>query len=87
MASFDEWVNQYNGVFRIGAVDCDEYAKICKDEGVEVFPSFKIYPPNPMPITTITEDFSVEKIQKTAARYLHSNVIEITNANLKTFTG
>ena len=39
-----------------------------------------------MPITTITEDFSIEKIQKTAARYLHSNVIEITNANLKTFT-
>jgi hypothetical protein len=39
-----------------------------------------------MPTSTITEDFSVEKIQKAAARYLHSNVIEITNANLKTFS-
>ena len=39
-----------------------------------------------MPTTTITEDFSAEKLQKAAARYLHSNVIEITNSNLKTFT-
>lgn len=83
---FDEWVNQYNGVFRVGAVDCDEYPKICKEEKAEVFPSFKIYPPTPMPTTTITEDYSVEKLQKAAARYLHSNVIEITNANLHTFT-
>ena len=26
-------------------------------------------------------------MQKTAARYLHANVIEITNANINTFTG
>ena len=53
---------------------------------METFPSFKIYPPTPIPTTTITEEISTEKIQKTAARYLHSNVIEITNANLKTFS-
>jgi hypothetical protein len=40
-----------------------------------------------MPTTTLTEDFSVDRIQKLAARYLHSNVIEITNANLQTFVG
>lgn len=51
---FDEWVHEYNGVFRIGAVDCDEYAKLCADEGVTVFPSFKIYPPTPIPTTTLT---------------------------------
>lgn len=50
-----------------------------------MFPSFKIYPPTPIPTTIITEDFSVEKLQKAAARYLHSNVIEITNANINTF--
>ena len=38
-----------------------------------------------MPTTVITEDFTVEKLQKTAARYLHSNVIEITNSNINTF--
>jgi len=72
-------------VFRVGAVDCDEYPKICKEEKVDVFPSFKIYPPTPIPTTTITEDYSIDKLQKAAARYLHSNVIEITNANLHTF--
>ena len=32
------------------------------------------------------DDITIEKIQKTAVKYLHSNVIEITNANLQTFT-
>jgi hypothetical protein len=58
---------------------------VCAEESISVFPSFKIYPPTPMPTTVITEDFSAEKLQKAAARYLHSNVIEITNANVNTF--
>ena len=38
-----------------------------------------------MPLSTLTDNLTPERIQKAAARYLHSNVIEITNANLKTF--
>lgn len=33
------------------------------------------------------EDLTIDRIQKTAAKYLHANVIEITNANINTFTG
>jgi hypothetical protein len=33
------------------------------------------------------EDISIDRLQKSAAKYLHANVIEITNANLNTFTG
>jgi hypothetical protein len=53
------WVNEYNGVFRIGAVDCDEYVKLCADESVTVFPTFKIYPPTPMPTISMTEDLNI----------------------------
>lgn len=34
----------------------------------------------------MTDDLTIERIQKSAAKYLHSNVIEITNANINTFT-
>lgn len=53
----DKWTNEYNGVFRIGSVDCDEYPKICTEQGVSKFPTFKIYPPIPMPPTEITVFF------------------------------
>ncbi len=50
----DTWVNQFNGVFRIGAVDCDDFPKVCADQGVKVFPTVKIYPPVPIPATDLT---------------------------------
>ena len=34
----------------------------------------------------MTDDLTIERIQKAAAKYLHANVIEITNANINTFT-
>lgn len=56
---FDKWTNEYNGVFRIGAVDCDEYAKLCADQGVKQFPTFKVYPPIPIPTSDIVEDITI----------------------------
>ena len=50
----DTWVNEFNGVFRIGAVDCDDFPKVCADQGVKVFPTVKIYPPVPIPATDLT---------------------------------
>jgi len=83
--AFDEWTNEYRGVFKIGSVDCDEFDKLCEKQGVTEFPTIKIYPPNPIPVFNFEGDLETSKIQKAAAKYLHSNIIEITNANLKTF--
>ena len=36
-------------MLRIGAVDCEEHAKICDKEGVTEFPTYRVYPPFPVP--------------------------------------
>lgn len=38
-----------------------------------------------MPPIDITEDITIDKIQKVASKYLHSNIIEITSANAYTY--
>ena len=48
----DKWNNEYKGVFRIGAVDCEEYLNLCEKEGVTQFPTVKIYPSVPIPVVT-----------------------------------
>ena len=53
VAEFDKWTNEFNGVYRIGSVDCDDFPKLCTDQGVTTFPTFKVYPPIPMPATDI----------------------------------
>jgi hypothetical protein len=53
VSEFDKWTNEFNGVYRIGSVDCDDFAKLCSDQGVTTFPTFKVYPPIPVPATDI----------------------------------
>lgn len=76
----DKWTDQYNGVFRIGAVDCDEYPQICKDQGVKTFPTVKVYPPIPMPpveiivILCVYINFYSNKSQQIRFRKQHQNI-------------
>lgn len=46
---FDSWTNEYRGVFRICAVDCDSYADLCRKEDITEFPTIKLYAPIPIP--------------------------------------
>lgn len=55
----DKWINQYRGVFKTGAVDCDEHPALCEKEGITKFPTIRILPPNPIPVINILEDFSI----------------------------
>jgi hypothetical protein len=76
-------------MFRIGSVECTEFAKICKDAGVTQYPSYKVYPPTPIPVVSIEHDINqvidTDKLKKEAYRYVGNRVIDITSVNLDTF--
>ena len=36
-------------MFRIGSLDCKEFRKLCDKEEITSYPSYKIYPPTPIP--------------------------------------
>ncbi|KRX05654.1 Thioredoxin-like fold [Pseudocohnilembus persalinus] len=82
---FDKWVTENKGLFRVGAIDCNESASICEKEKITTFPTFRIYPPTPHPVIDITENISVKNIQQKAGKELVSKVIEITNTNIEAF--
>lgn len=48
--SYEKFSLENKGVFRVGAVNCEESEAICKKEGVTTTPTIKIYPPFPAPI-------------------------------------
>ncbi|KAM3138678.1 hypothetical protein pb186bvf_009242 [Paramecium bursaria] len=72
-------------IFRIGSCDCDESEKICQKEQVQKYPTFKIYPPYPIPAVDYDGPLNTQEILKFASKYLHNNVIEITESNIQTF--
>lgn len=90
----EEFAKDYNtfssenkGIFRIGAVNCDEQPKICEKEKVSAFPTFRVYPPFPIPTSDIdtSKKFDAKTLRMKAGQYIKDYSIEITQNNHKTF--
>ena len=75
------------GIFRIGAVDCDDQPKICEKEKVNSYPTFKVYPPFPAPVfdVEVNDKFETKMLRNKAGRFINDRSIEITHSNHKAF--
>lgn len=75
-------------MFRIGAVDCGEFASICSKEGVTEFPTYRVYPPFPVPhadLPAVEEPLDEAKLKKMAFKHIGNRVIDITTSNHDVF--
>ena len=88
VTDYNTFATENKGIFRIGSVDCGDFADVCKKEGVETFPTIKVYPPYPIPQFDfeIGDKFDVSKLKKNAGKFYQDKSIEITANNHKTFT-
>ena len=48
-SSYEQFASENKGIFRIGSVNCDDNAEICKKEGVAATPLVRVYPTFPVP--------------------------------------
>jgi len=46
---YEEFANEYKGVFRIFYINCEKEQKLCTTLKVEKIPSLRIFPPLPIP--------------------------------------
>ena len=46
---YENFAKENKGMFRITAIDCEEFGSICTKEGVTKFPTFRVYPAFPAP--------------------------------------
>ena len=74
-------------MFRIGAVECNEFSSICDKEGITEFPTYKVYPPFPVPSSDLkSEDgLDTDKLKKMAFRHVGDRVIAINETNHDVF--
>ena len=84
---YDEFTNEYQGIFKIGACDCDDEVQICSKEKVTTFPTVRIYPPQPIPAFDYEGELSIPKLINQGNTFLQSNVAEINETNINTFIG
>lgn len=76
-------------MFRIGSVNCLDFKKICDNEGIAEFPSYKVYPPVPVPAFAFQNDKSAvvdtDALKKSAYKFIGNRVIDINSNNIDTF--
>lgn len=83
---FSKFTADNKGMYNIGAVNCDTDPDLCEKEGVSKYPTFRIYPPHPIPHLDLVQDgYSLKKLKKKAAKFIDSKVIEVTSVNHDTF--
>ena len=85
--AFEKVGSELKDMIRVGALDCDEFWKICDAEKVTAFPTYRVYPPFPAP----TQDFQGDaldgqKLKQMATKWIGNKAIEINLANHDTFT-
>jgi thiol-disulfide isomerase/thioredoxin len=73
-------------MFRITAIDCEQFGSVCTKEGVTKFPTFRVYPAFPAPTQDFDESpIDMDKLKKLAAKFVGNRVVEVNQNNFDTF--
>ena len=79
---FEKFGIEQKKMLRIGAVDCEEFSTICEKENISEFPTYRVYPPYPVPHqdhTTGDKELDSDVLKKMAFKHIGNRVIEITS--------
>ena len=87
--AWEKFAADNKGMWRIGAVECTEFAKICSNEGITTFPTYKVIAEMPIPPITYIEPeggvVQTKAIKKIANSFIGDRTIEISSHNYQTF--
>lgn len=72
IVEMEKFANDNMGIFKSGSVDCEEHKAICDKEKVTEFPTVKIYPPFPIPISDLdlTNGFESINLKKKMSKFI-----------------
>ena len=85
---YEKFAIEQKKMLRIGAVNCEEWATICEKEGVTEYPTYRVYPPFPVPpqdYASGADELDTDKLKKMSFKHIGNRVIEITSQNFSVF--
>jgi len=75
----------YDGMFKIAAIDCGEFQELCQKQEVNEFPFFKIYPPLPAPTFPYEQDINAKTIISALGRFVDNKTVDVHSNNVDSF--
>lgn len=84
-SEIDLLAQDYDGMFKFAAVDCQEFRELCEKQDVREFPTFKIYPPLPAPVFPYEGEISAKKIIVALGVYVENKAVDVHSGNFDSF--
>jgi hypothetical protein len=84
-SEFEKLASEYDGMFKVGAMNCKEFREICEKQEIREFPTFKVYPPLPAPTMNYEGKVEATALVSYMGRFVDNNTVEVNNNNLDTF--
>lgn len=85
---FEKFGLEHKKMLRIGAIDCEEFGEICSKESVTEYPTYRVYPPFPVPPSDHKSgeaELNTDTLKKMAFKHIGNRVIDITSQNHDVF--
>jgi len=82
---FIELDKEYSGMFKLAGLNCKKFKDLCSKEGVNEYPTYKIYPPLPAPPMKYEGKIETKNIFSYLGRFVTSKVQELNNNNFDEF--
>ena len=84
-SEYEKLSNEYSGMFKITAINCQEYKALCEKEDVREYPTFKVYPPLPAPIMVYEGKVEAPAMVSYLGKFISNKSEELNNNNIDIF--
>jgi len=85
VTGFDKLSTDFDGMFKVAAMNCAQYKEVCEKQEITTFPTFKIYPLLPAPVMDYEGKIEPMAIVGYLGKFIPNKVTELNPNNYENF--
>ncbi len=85
VSEYDKFATEFDGMFKVAAMNCVEFKDVCEKEEVTEFPTFKVYPTLPAPVMIYEGKVESTALVGYLGRFISNKVTELNMNNFESY--
>jgi len=82
---YDKFATEFDGMFKVAAMNCVEFKDVCEKEEIKEYPTFKVYPTLPAPVMIYEGKIESNALIGYLGRFIANKVTELNMNNFDSF--
>ena len=82
---YDKFATDFDGMFKVAAMNCVEFRDVCEKEEIKEYPTFKVYPTLPTPVMIYEGKIESNALVGYLGRFIGNKVTELNMNNFESY--